>query len=88
MVGEIWDFDDTHGISDSQSMCSTSNSEDSIVDSKNGNIVDIEISNINIDDQLRMITEKKHQEYLLNTGCKSLSSKITRNNENTKDFIE
>ena len=80
MVGEIWDFDDTHGISDSQSMCSTSNSEDSIVDSK--------ISNINIDDQLRMITEKKHQEYLPNTGCKSLSSKITRNNENTKDFSE
>ena len=35
-----------------------------------------------------MITEKKHQEYLLNTGCKSRSFENTNNNENTKQFCD
>ena len=43
---------------------------------------------MNIDDQLKMIREEKHQEYLLNTGCKSLSSENTHNNENTKQFSD
>ena len=62
--------------------------QDSIVESKNVNTVDTEISNMNIDDQLKMIREEKHQEYLLNTGCKSLSSENTHNNENTKQFSD
>ena len=73
MVGETWDFDVT---------------QDAIVESKNVNTVDTEISNMNINDQLKMIREEKHQEYLLSTGCKSLSSKNTRNNENTKQFSD
>ena len=35
-----------------------------------------------------MITEKKHQEYLLNTGCKSLFSEKTENNKNRKQFSD
>ena len=69
MVGETWDFDVT---------------QDAIVESKNVNTVDTEISNMNINDQLKMIREEKHQEYLLNTGCKSPSSENTKNNKNTK----
>ena len=88
MVGETWDFDVTHETSDGESTCSTSNPEDSIVESKNVNTVDTEISNMNIDDQLKMIRKEKHQEYLLNTGCKSLSLENTRNNENTKQFSD
>ena len=74
MVGETWDFHVTHETSDSESTCNISNSEDSIV----------KISNMSIDDQLKMIREEKHQEYLLNTGCKSPSSENTKNNKNTK----
>ena len=88
MLGETWDFGVTHETRDGESTCSTSNSEDSIVESKNVNTVDTEISNMNINDQLKMIREEKHQEYLLNTGCKSLSSKNTHNNENTKQFSD
>ena len=43
---------------------------------------------MNINDQLKMIREEKHQEYLLNTGCKSLSLENTHNNENTKQFSD
>ena len=88
MVGETWDFDVTHETSDGESTCSTSNPEDSIVESKNVNTVDTEISNMNTDDQLKTIREEKHQEYLLNTGCKSLSSENTQNNKNTKQFSD
>ena len=73
MVGETWDFDVT---------------QDAIVESKNVNTVDTEISNMNINDQLKIIREEKHQEYLLNTGCKSLSSENTHNNENKKQFSD
>ena len=78
MVGETWDFDVTHETSDSESTCSTSNSEHSIVESRDVITVNTEISNMNIDDQLKMIREKKHQEHLLNTGCKSLSLENTK----------
>ena len=37
MVGETWDFDVTHETSDSESTCSISNSEDSIVESRDMN---------------------------------------------------
>ena len=87
MVGKTWDFDVTHEASDGESMCCTSNSEDSIVKSKNVNTVDTKISNMIIDDQLKMIRKEKHQEYLLNTGCKSLSSENTHNNENVKSSV-
>ena len=62
MVGKTWDFDVTHEASDGESMCCTSNSEDSIVKSKNVNTVDTKISNMIIDDQLKMIRKEKHQE--------------------------
>ena len=52
------------------------------------NTVKTNISNMSIDDQLKMIREEKHQEYLLNTGCKSLSLENTHNNENTKQFSD
>ena len=84
MVGETWDFDVTHETSDGESTCSTSNPEDSIVESKNVNTVDTEISNMNIDDQLKMIRKEKHQEYLLNTGCKSPSSENTPKTTKTR----
>ena len=87
IVGETWDFDVTHETSDSESTCSTSNSEDSIVESRDVNTVNTEISNRSIDDQLKMIREEKHQEYLLNTCCKSSSSEITKNNINTKQLV-
>ena len=66
MVRETWDFDVTHETSDSQSTCSTSNSEGSIVETRDVNTVNTEIANMGIDDQLKMIREEKHQEYLLN----------------------
>ena len=74
MVGETWDFDATHETSDSESTYSTSNSEDPIVESRDVNTVNTEISNTSIDDQLKMIREEKHQEYIQNTGCNSPSS--------------
>ena len=86
MVGETWDFDVTHETSDSESTCSISNSEDSIIESRDVNTVNTKISSMSIDDQLKMIREEKHQEYLLKTGCKSLSSENTHNNKNTKQF--
>ena len=81
-------FNVTHETSDSQSTCSTSNSEDSIVESRDLNIVNTEILNMSIDDQLKMIRKEKHQGYLLKTGCKSLSLGNTKNNENTKQFSD
>ena len=87
-VGETWDFDVTHETSDSQSTCSTSTSENSIVKSREVNTVNTEIANMSIDDQLKMIREEKHQEYLLSTGCKSPSLENTSNNENTKQFCD
>ena len=44
MVGETWDFDVTHETSDSESTCSISNSEDSIVESRDVNTVNTKIS--------------------------------------------
>ena len=41
-----------------------------------------------VDDQLKLIAEEKHQEYLLNTSCKSPSLKNTKNNKNTKQFFD
>ena len=57
MVGETWDFDVTHETSDSQSTCSASTSENSIVKSREVNTVNTEIANMSIDDQLKMIRE-------------------------------
>ena len=86
MAGETWDFDVPHEKSDSESTCSISISEDSIVESRDVNTVNTRISSMSISDQLNMIREEKHQEYLLNTGCKSSSSENTKNNKNTKRF--
>ena len=88
MVGETWDFDVPHETSDSESMCNISNAEDSIVDSRDVNTVKTKISSMSIDDQLKMIREEKHQEYLLNTGCKSSSSEKNKNNKNRKQFSD
>ena len=78
-------FDET---SESESTGSISNSEDSIVESRDVNTVSTKVSSMSIDDQLKMIREEKHQEYLLNTGCKSPSSENTKNNKNTKQFSD
>ena len=86
--GKHGTFDVTHETSDSGSTCGTSNSEDSIVESRDVNTVNTEISNMSTDDQLKMINEEKHQEYLLNTGCKSPSSENYKINENTKQFSD
>ena len=85
MVGETWDFDVTHETSDSQSTCSTSNS---LVEFRDVNTVNIKITNMTVDDQLKLITEEKHEEYLLNTGCKSPSLENTKNNKTTKQFCD
>ena len=84
MVEGTWDFGVTHETSDIQSTCSTSNSEDTTFESRDVNTVNTEIANMIINDQLKMIREEKHQEYLLNTGCKSPSLENTKNNENMK----
>ena len=86
IVGETWDFDVTRETSDSQSTCCRSNSENSIVESRDVNTVNTKIANMSIDDQLKMTREEKHQEYLLNTGSKSPSLENVNNNENTKQF--
>ena len=52
------------------------------------NTVNTEIANMSIDDQLKMIRDEKHQEYLLNTGYKSPPLENTNNNENTKQFCD
>ena len=88
MVGETWDFDVTHKTSDSKSTCSIGNSEDSIIKSRDMNTVNTKISSMSINDQLKMIWKEKHQEYFLNTGCKSLSSENIKNNKNTKQFSD
>ena len=88
MAGETWDFDVPHETSDSESTCSISNLEDSIVESRDANTVNTKISSMTIDDQLKIIREEKHQEYILNTGCKSPSSENTKNNKNTKQFSD
>ena len=78
MVGETWDADVTHETSDNQSTCSTFNSEGSIIEIRDRNTVNTEIANMGINDQLKMIREEKHQEYLLNTGSKLASWKIPK----------
>ena len=88
MVGETSDFDVTHETSDSESTCIISNSEDSIIESRDVKTVNTKISSMSIDDQLKIIRKEKHQEYLLNTGCKSPSSENTKNNKNTKQFSD
>ena len=54
IVRGTWDFDVTHKPSDSQSTCSTSNSEDSIIESRDVNAVNIKIAILSIDDQIKM----------------------------------
>ena len=88
MVGETWNFDVTRETSDSQSTCCRSNSENSIVESRDVNTVNTKIANMSIDDQLKMTREEKHQEYLLNTGSKSPPLENINNNENTKQFSD
>ena len=73
-------FDET---SESESTGSISNS---IVESRDVNTVSTKVSSMSIDDHLKMIREEKHQEYLLNTTCKSPSSENTKNNKSTKQF--
>ena len=48
MVGETWDFDVTHETSDSESTCSISNSEDSIIESGDVNTVNTKTSSMSI----------------------------------------
>ena len=50
------------------------------------NTVISEIAMMAIDDQLKMIREENHQEYLLNIDHKSPSLENTKNNASTKQF--
>ena len=50
MVGETWDFDVTHKTSDSESTCNISNSENSIIESRDVNTVNTKISSMTIDE--------------------------------------
>ena len=50
---------------------------------KHGNLVSL-TKQVIVSQHVKLIREEKHQEYLLNTGCKLLSSENTKNNENTK----
>ena len=84
MEGEIWDFGATFNTSDSQSVCSRDKSRDSLVKFSDIHIIIHNPSKRNIDDQLKTIPEKKHKEYLHNTGRKSPSLENNKNNENSK----
>ena len=64
-------FGDTFNASDSQSVCSTDRSRDSLVELNDINIISHNSSKTNTDDQLKTIREEKHKEYLHNAGCKS-----------------
>ena len=81
MEGEIWDFHDTFNTSDSQSVCSTNKSSDSLVKFSDINIISHNPSKRNSDDQVKTIREEKHKEYLHNAGRKSPS---LENNKKTK----
>ena len=41
-----------------------------------------------VSQNVKLIREEEHQEYLLNTGCNLLSSENTKNNENTKQVSD
>ena len=84
MEGEIWDFGDTFNTSDSQSVCSTDKSGQSLVKFSDVNITSHNPSKRNIDDQLKTIREEKHNEYLHNAGHKSLSLENNKTNESPK----
>ena len=84
MDGEICVFDDTFNISDSQSVCSTDKSRDSLLKFTNIIIISHNPSKRNIDDQLETIREEKHKEYLHNAGRKSPSLENNKNNKNSK----
>ena len=58
MEGDIWDFDDTVNTSDSQSVCSTDKSRDSLVKFSDVNIINHSLSKRNIDDQLKAIKKE------------------------------
>ena len=77
-------FGDTFNASDSKSVCSTDKSRDSPVELNDINIISHNSSKRNTDDQLKIIREEKHKEYLHNAGCKSLSLKNNKNNEKSK----
>ena len=66
MVGATSNFD-----GNSQYKCSASYSENSIVESRDVNIVNTEIAIMSIDDPLKKIREEKNPEHPLNTSCKS-----------------
>ena len=82
MEGEIWDFGDTFNTSDSQSVCRTDKSRDSLVRSSDINIISHNPPKRNIDDQLKKIREENHKEYLHNIF--TISSPSLENNKNNK----
>ena len=84
MEGETWGFNDIFNTSDSQSVCSASTSEGSLVKLSDVNIINHNPWKRNIDDQLKIIRKEKHKEYLHNAGHKSLSLKNNKTNENSK----
>ena len=73
MEGEIWDFRDTSSTSNSQSVCGTDKSRDSLVKFSDINIISHNPSKRNIDDQLKTIREEKHKEYL-HSAAQGISS--------------
>ena len=59
-----------------------------MVETRDVNTVNTEIANIGIYDQLKMIREEKHQEYLLNAVSKLSSLENTKNSENKKQLSD
>ena len=84
MKGEIWDFGNTCNTSDSQSVCSTVKSRDSLAIFSEINIISHKPSKRNIDDQLKTIRKENHKEYLHNVDCKSPLMENNKNNKNPK----
>ena len=70
------------------SLCAVQVTQRTIVESRDVNTVYTDTAIMSIDDQLKMIGEEKHQEYLLNTGCKIPSLENAKNKENAKQFSE
>ena len=77
MEGEIWDFDDTFNTSDSQSVCSTGKSGDSLVKFRDINIINHNPSKRNI---WKLLGRRRRTRNIF----VNLSLENNKNNENSK----
>ena len=85
MEGVIWYFVDTP-IFLILSLFAVQQSQDSLVEFNDVNFISHNPSKRNIDDQLKIIRDEKHMEYLHNAVSKSLSLENNKINKNSKQF--